>query len=122
MVQASTSNTQQAASSCSSGRTPSHLMSGVVRLEESYDMFMEPAGNRLQEMFMEPAGNRLHSRRCDHNLHASPSGCSRPPSPAVLRHAAKQGVGGCVALSQHSTPRRKWAPGWGAQRSVAPFM
>lgn len=26
----------------SDGRTPSHLMSGVVRLELSYDMFMDP--------------------------------------------------------------------------------
>lgn len=26
----------------SDGRTPSHLMSGVVRLDESYDMFIEP--------------------------------------------------------------------------------
>lgn len=66
-------------------------------------------------MFMEPAGNGLHSRRCDHNLHASPSGCSGPPSPAVLHSAAKQGVWGCIALSQHSTTSRKWAPGWGAQ-------
>lgn len=33
----------------SDGLTPSHLMSGVVRLELSYDMFMEPAEHTSQQ-------------------------------------------------------------------------
>lgn len=73
------------------GRTPSHLMSGVVRLDASYDMFMLPCARHARTCIAERAWG-MH-RASAHMAWTHSVRSHAPPARSACMHALETSFG-----------------------------